>query len=112
MGIVGRIVSLLSSGPAIQNLDRIDLKVDCRDGGVLLIIVVSQHLDGSPDVAALIKKKLETYLGHLDSGELKGAKYVNVVFKCVKRPDEAAVKLIESFGELFSLRGATLSWKS
>lgn len=112
MGVLGRIISLLSSGPPIQNLDRIDMKVDFKDGGVLLPIIVSQHLDASPDVAALIRTKLETYLGYLDTGELKSAKYVNVEFKCVKRPDEAALSLIESFRESFKARGADLSWKS
>jgi hypothetical protein len=112
MGILGRIISLLSSGPPIQNLDRIDMKIDFKDGGVLLPIVVSQHLDASPEVAALIKAKLETYLGYLNSGELKDAKYVNVEFKCVKRPDPAAVDTIESFRESFKAKGADLSWKS
>ena len=112
LGILGRILSVFSSGPAIQNLDRIDMKVDFKDGGVMLPIVVSQHLDASDEVAALIKAKLETYLGYLDSGALKDSKYVNIEFRCIKRPDEAAIRLIDSFCAPFSSRGAKLSWKS
>lgn len=68
MGIIGRIISAISSGPAIQNLERIDMKIDFRDGGILLPIVVSQHLDGTPEIEALIRKKLETYAAFIDGG--------------------------------------------
>jgi hypothetical protein len=112
MGILGRLISLVSSGPAIQNLDRIDMKVDYRDGGVLLPVVVSQHLDSSPETAALIRTKLETYLRFIERGEVKDAKYVRVQLNCVKRPDPAAIALLETFKEPFLDRGAELSWKS
>jgi len=112
MGILGRIISLISSGPAIQNLDRIDMKIDFKDGGVLLPVVVSQHLDGSSEVAALIQAKLETYIEFIESGELSEAKYIKVLMNCIKKPDSEAIKVIDSFKERFSHSGAELSWKS
>lgn len=111
MGILGRIISLVTSGPAIQNLDRVDMKVDRRDGGVLLPVVVSQHLDGSPETAALIRTKLETYLRFIERGEVKDARYIRVQLNCVRKPDPAATALLESFKEAFLARGAQLSWK-
>jgi hypothetical protein len=108
MGILGRIISLLSSGPAIQNLDRIDMEIDFKDGGVLLPVIVSQHLDGSSEVAALIRTKLETYIQFIESGKLSHAKYVKVQLK----PDPESIKVIESFKDRFNHKGAELSWRS
>ena len=76
MGIIGRIISAISSGPAIQNLERIDMKIDLRDGGILLPIVVSQHLDSSAEIGTLIRAKLKTYSEFIDSGELGNPKYI------------------------------------
>lgn len=112
MGILGRIFSLLSNGPAIQNLDRIDMKIDFKDGGVLLPVVVSQHLDNSPEVATLINAKLETYIQFIESGEIGQPKYVKVQMNCIKKPDPEAIKVIESFKERFHKNGVELSWKS
>jgi hypothetical protein len=112
MGILGIIISLLSSGPAIQNLDRIDMKIDYKDGGVLLPVIVSQHLDNTSEVASLIRSKLETYIQFIESGELSQAKYIKVQLNCVKKPDLEAIKVIESFRERFNNIGAELSWKS
>ena len=112
MGILGGLISFISSGPAIQNLDRIDMRVDYKDGGVLLPVVVSQHLDGSPETQAMIRAKLDTYLGFIDHGETEGAKYVRVQLGCVKRPDPKAIATIDSFKDEFAKRGAELLWKS
>lgn len=112
MGIIGRIISAISSGPAIQNLERIDMKIELRDGGVLLPIVVSQHLDDSEEIEALIRAKLKTYAAFIDSGELGNPKYIKIQFKCVKKPDVAAIRVIDEFVEYFHQRRAELSWTS
>ena len=112
MGLLGRIISLVTSGPAIQNLDRVDMQIDYKDGGVLLLIIVSQHLDGSDEVNQLVREKLITYLGFLDTGELADAASVEVEFKCVKKPDAASLEVIDQFRSDFESRGARLSWKS
>ena len=48
--------------PPIQNLEEVDLVGVRQDGGVDLVIVVSQPLDDSDEVLNSIVEKVETYL--------------------------------------------------
>ena len=112
MSILGRVISFFSHGPAIQNLDSIDMRIDFKDGGVLLPIVASQHLDASDEIEELIRSKLVTYLRYIDSGALKGVAYIKVQFRCVKPPAKEAIRVIDSFQDEFRARDAALSWRS
>jgi hypothetical protein len=48
--------------PPIQKLDEIDIIGKRIDGGVDLIITVSQPLDDAPDTLQRIRRKVDTYL--------------------------------------------------
>src|SRR5262245_48133852 len=48
--------------PPIQSLDSIDITGKRHDGGVDLVIVASQPIDGSPQTLESIRRKVGTYL--------------------------------------------------
>ena len=112
MGLLIQVVSKFLSGPAIQRLDQIDMKIDYKDGAVLLPIVVIKHLENTDEIRHLISEKLETYLGYLNSDQHdKNAKSI-VEFKCIKKPDPEICEFIESFSANFSALNSELRWKS
>ena len=57
--------------PPIQELESVDLTGKRRDGGVDLLIVVSQPLDGSADTLAAIRQKVGYYLDVIDLPEFQ-----------------------------------------
>lgn len=57
--------------PPIQELESVDLTGKRRDGGVDLLIVVSQPLDGSADTLAAIRQKVAYYLDVIDLPEFQ-----------------------------------------
>jgi hypothetical protein len=52
--------------PPIQNLESVDITGKRKDGGVDLVIVVSQPLDGSDETLSAIRRKVEIYLAVID----------------------------------------------
>lgn len=62
----------MSNSPPIQNLDTIDILAARRDGGVVLIIVASSRLNGSPEHQKLLLDKIDGYLGYIGSLEFRG----------------------------------------
>lgn len=57
--------------PPIQDVQSVDISAKRKDGGVDLVIVVSQPLDGSPETIAAIRQKIAYYLDVIDVPEFQ-----------------------------------------
>ena len=57
--------------PPIQDLETVDITGKRKDGGVNLMITVSQPLDGSGDTLAAIRQKVGYYLDVIDLPEFQ-----------------------------------------
>jgi len=57
--------------PPIQNLESVDITLKRNDGGVELLIVVSQPLDDSPETLDSIRRKVRYYLDVIDLDEFQ-----------------------------------------
>ncbi|MBY0461182.1 MAG: hypothetical protein K2V38_27990 [Gemmataceae bacterium] len=57
--------------PPIQDLESVDITGKRKDGGVDLLIAVSQPLDGSADTLAAIRGKIGYYLDVIDLPEFQ-----------------------------------------
>ena len=57
--------------PPIQDPEGVDITGKRKDGGVDLVIVVSQPLDGSADTLAMIRRKIAYYLDVIDLPEFQ-----------------------------------------
>jgi hypothetical protein len=57
--------------PPIQDVESVDITGKRKDGGVDLLIVVSQPLDGSPETLATIRQKVAYYLDVIDLPEFQ-----------------------------------------
>jgi hypothetical protein len=57
--------------PPIQDLESVDITGVREDGGVDLVIVVSQPLDGSAETLAAIRQKVGYYLDVIDLPEFQ-----------------------------------------
>jgi hypothetical protein len=57
--------------PPIQDLECVDMTGKRKDGGVDLVIAVSQPLDGSADTLAAIRRKVGYYLDVIDLPEFQ-----------------------------------------
>lgn len=57
--------------PPIQDLDSLDIVGKRRDGGVDLVIAVSQPLDGSANTLDAIRRKIGYYLDVIDEPEFQ-----------------------------------------
>ena len=116
MGLIGRIVSIFSKGPAIQNLENFDMVVEMKDGGLLLPIVCSQHLDDTEDILNLLRTKVANYAGMIDLDEFKKdfpeRKYIQVELNCIKRPDKRILEELEVFRKEYSDKAIKFSWRS
>ena len=116
MGIIGRIIGALSKGPAIQNLENVDMVVSMKDGGILMPIVCSKHLDGSDEIFNLVKTKIENYINTIDlpafKQEYQNPLYIQIEMNCVKKPDQRILNELDLLNERFSGKQIRFSWKS
>jgi hypothetical protein len=116
MGIVGQIVSKFSKGPAIQNLENFDMVIQMKDGGLLLPIVCSKHLDESDEILNLLRTKIANYVGMTDLDEFKNdfprREYIQIELNCIKKPDKSILHELELFKKKYSDKGIQFSWRS
>ena len=116
MGIIGRIISVFSKGPAIQNVENVDMVVSMKDGGILMPIVCSKHLDSSDETFDLVKTKIEHYINTIDlpafKKEYPNPIYIHIEINCVRKPDQRIANELDLLNERFSAKQFKFSWKS
>jgi hypothetical protein len=103
--------------PPIQNLGSFDIVGERKDGGVDLVIVSSSHLDGSSETQALLRQKVENYLGELQHPEFQAAHgkadvhRTAIILYCIDQPDQEILKLIDELKATCAQYGASLRWE-
>jgi hypothetical protein len=106
MGILKKLISKLSKGPAIQNLENFDMVIEMNDGGILLPIVASKHLDGSPEMMSLLQTKIRNYVEMIQLEEFRkdfpAHNYFQIELNCIDRPDEKVPEQLEEFRNQFA----------
>jgi hypothetical protein len=116
MGLLGRIISSFSKGPAIQNLTNFDMVIQMKDGGILLPIVCSKHLDQSDEVFQLFKEKVTNYVAMTELDEFKidfpRRDYILIEANCVKKPDNRILNEIQTLNKELESKGIKITWKS
>jgi hypothetical protein len=116
MGIIGQIISKFSKGPAIQNVENFDMVVQMKDGGLLLPIICSKHLDGSDETLNLLKTKIANYVDMTDLQEFKNnypqRNYFLVELNCIKKPDIRILNELELIEKKYSNKGFKMNWRS
>ena len=116
MGIIGQIFSKFLKGPAIQNLENVDVVVKYNDGGLLFLIICSKHLDGSEETLNLLRTKVANYILISESEEFNqnypDRKSLLIELKCIKKPDERILEEIELFKKKYSDKGIKFRWKN
>ena len=115
MGILNKIISKFSKGPAIQNLENFDMVVEMKDGGVLLPIVVSKHLDDSEEVLGLLRVKVKNYVEMIELEEFKkdfpNKTYFCIELNCIAKPHKNVLLELENFKNIYMNNGIEFAWK-
>ena len=116
MGIIGQLISKFSKGPAIQNLENFDMVVQMKDGGILLPIVCSKHLDDSDEILHLLRTKVANYVVMTDLPEFKKdfpkREYFQIELNCVKRPDKGIIDELDLLEKRYANKSIKFTWKS
>lgn len=98
----------------IQELESVDLTGQRRDGGVDLVIVASQPLDGSDDTLAAIRHKVGYYLDVIDLPEFQEdmghppRDRTSIIIACDFPIHPWAAEVIEECQEASTQRGVQL----
>jgi len=115
MGLLGKILSMFSNGPAIQNLERFDMVIEMKDGGVLLPIITSQHLDNSEGNIELLRTKVKNYTEMLQEDKFKEdfplREYCLIELNCIDKPHELILQELDSYEKKYAHLGVQFSWK-
>ncbi len=115
MGFIGKLLSKFSKGPAIQNIQNFDMIVEMKDGGVLLPIVTSRHLDNSEEILNLLRAKVNSYLNLIKLDTFKkdypNQKYIQIEIYCIDKPHQKVLEEIENFKDQYSEQKIKFSWK-
>lgn len=116
MGIIRELLSKLNRGPAIQNLENFDMILQMKDGGVLLPIVCSRHLDHSDENIFLVNTKIKNYLLMLKLEEFQSdfpsPTYIQIELDCVKRPDQIILDELDTISKSLDNIGIRITWRS
>ena len=105
-------------GAPIQNLDSLDIVGKRRDGGVDLVIVVSQLLDGSDETMSLIRHKVRTYLDVTRNKEFQRdvgnppRETITIVIKCPFTIDAKAAITIDECRDQAAAEGIRLELRA
>jgi len=100
--------------PPIQELDSIDLVGKRDDGGLDLVICVSQPLDDDPDTLDRIRRKITTYLDTIELDEFQEQmghpprEETEIILACEHPIHPAAQAVIEQCMEAAAERGVVL----
>ena len=116
MGLIAQLISKFSKGPAIQNLEKFDMVIQMKDGGILLPIVCSKHLDDSDETVNLLRTKIENYVDLTDLNEFKkeypNREYLQIELNCVKRPDKRIIDELNLLEKQYVSKGIKFTWRS
>lgn len=116
MGLIRELLSKLNTGPAIQNLDNFDMVIKLKDGGILLPIVCSKHLDNSHENIRLVHTKINNYLTIISQPEFKSdfpaPKYIQIELDCVKRPDQQILNELTQISLSQDSKNIQITWRS
>jgi hypothetical protein len=90
--------------------------VQMKDGGILLPIVCSKHLDDSDEILNLLKTKVVNYVGMTDLDEFKQAfpkrEYFHIELNCVRRPDKRITDELDLLEKQYANKSIKFSWRS
>lgn len=115
MGFISKFLSKFSNGPAIQNIENFDMIIEMRDGGILLPIVSSKHLDDSQEIIDLLLTKIYNYIKIIDSREFNtkypDKKYIQIELNCIDKPDQQILLELEKLEKKYLDQNIKFSWK-
>ena len=115
MGIISQLINLFSSGPAIQNLENFDMLIQMKDGGLLLPIVCSKHLDESAESIQLLRSKINNYIHLMNQDSFKNEhesiQYVLIELNCIQEPTQNIKDELVAFEKKFIDRKIKFAWK-
>jgi hypothetical protein len=116
MGIIGQLISKFSKGPAIQNLENFDMVVEMKDGGILLPIACSKHLDESNEILDLLRTKVANYVAMTDLDEFKKdfpkREYFQIELNCIRKPDKRIIDELGLFEKQYANKSIRFTWRS
>jgi len=90
--------------------------VELHDGGIILPIVCSQHLDESDEIFSLVSTKISNYVTLAHSSEFKenypSPTYIQIELECIKTPDQRIISELDRFENSNSGSGIKLTWRT
>ncbi len=116
MGLLTSLMSKFSKGPAIQNIENVDMVITMKDGGIVMPIICSQHLDDSEEIFILLRKKISNYLKSLDmpafQNEFPRRDYIKIKLSCIKKPAQRVLDELELLNDQYKSTPISFFWES